>query len=417
MVETTIDTVVGYDQETALEDRYVMRTYGRKPVEFVRGKGTRLWDDAGKEYLDFLAGIGTTGLGHCDDAVTAAIQHQAETLLHVSNYYYIEGRGELAERLSTMLNAYNPLPNPASWKTFFSNSGAEANEGAIKLVRRRAIALDMPGQTIVTLDRSFHGRTLATLAATAQDAKQAAFRPLPAGFVHVPINDVDALVKALDYPKGGGVCAVMIEVIQGESGVWPCSPQYLKAVREETAKRGIALICDEVQVGMYRTGRPFAFQYAGIVPDVVTMAKSIANGVPMGAVSAYGSFGDVFVPGDHGSTFGGSCLAVAAASATLGKLTAPGFGAHIVEVGSYLASQLSTLPGVSEIRGQGLILGIQLASPVAVEVVTKALEQGFVLNYIGDSIIRFLPPLIIQKEDVDALIPVLRKILEEVAES
>ena len=414
MTETTRGATTGYDHEIALESRYVMHTYARKPVEFVRGKGMRLWDDTGKEYLDFLAGIGTTGLGHCNEAVTAAIQHQAETLLHVSNYYYIEGRGELAEQLSALLNAYNTASEPAAWKTFFANSGAEANEGAIKLVRRRAIAQDMPGQTIVTLDNSFHGRTLATLAATAQEAKQAAFRPLPAGFVHVPINDVDALIKALDYPKGGGVCAVMIEVIQGESGVWPCSPHYLKAVREETAKRGIALICDEVQVGMYRTGRPFAFQYAGIMPDVVTMAKSIANGIPMGAFSAYGSFGDVLDTGDHGTTFGGSCVAIAAATATLAQFSAAGFGAHVVEVGSYLAARLSELPRVSEVRGQGLILGVQLTSPVAVAAVTKALEQGFVLNYIGDSIIRFLPPLIIEKEDVDALIPVLQKILEEV---
>jgi acetylornithine/N-succinyldiaminopimelate aminotransferase len=410
-------TLTGQAREAALEDAYVMHTYGRKPVEFVRGSGMKLWDETGKEYLDFLSGIGTTGLGHCDVAVTAALQHQAETLLHVSNYYYIEGRGELAARLSALLNAYNPDAEPQVWKTFFANSGAEANEGAIKLVRRRAIENGLAGQTIVTLDGSFHGRTLATLAATAQEAKQQAFRPLPAGFVHVPLNDIDALVEALDHPSAGGVCAVMLEVIQGERGVWPCDEAYLEEVRAQTAARGIALICDEVQVGMYRTGRPFAFQYAGIVPDVVTMAKGIANGIPMGAFSAYGDAGSVLTPGDHGSTFGGSCMAVAASNATLERLSAPGFGAHVVEVGDYLAEQLATLPHVSAVRGCGLIRAAQLDMPVAAAAVNAALARGFVLNQVGDAIIRFLPPLIVETADIDALIPVLGAILEEVTQS
>lgn len=403
----------GYAHERELDDAYVMHTYGRKPVEFVRGEGTKLFDDTGKEYIDFLSGIGVTALGHCNPAVTAAIQKQAETLLHVSNIYYIAGRGELAERLNRMLNANNPEWDVKTWKTFFANSGAEANEGAIKLVRRYATTHGMPGQTIITLDGSFHGRTLATLAATAQPSKQEAFKPLPAGFVHVPLNDIDALIDAMDHPTEGGVCAVMIEVIQGEHGVWPCTKAYLDRVRKETRDRGIALICDEVQVGMYRTGQPFAYQNYHILPDVVTMAKSIANGIPMGAFSGYGEYGDVLEPGDHGSTFGGSCIAIAAANATTSALTAPGFGLHVDEMGKYLAEKLESLPHVTEVRGLGLIRGAELDVPIAVAAVDAALDAGFVLNSIGDDILRFLPPLIMEKPDIDAMIAALGKILEQ----
>ena len=413
MTETQVQT--SYAHEVELESKYLMHTYGRKPVEFVRGAGMKLYDDAGKEYTDFFSGIGVAALGHCDPDVTAAIQKQAETLLQVGNYYYIEGRGELAERLDHMLNVDNPEQEAGTWKTFFCNSGAEANEGAIKLVRRYAIEHGMGGQTIVTLDGSFHGRTLATLAATAQPSKQEAFRPLPAGFVHVPLNDIDALVEALDHPTAGAVCAVMIEVIQVEHGVCPCTAEYLRQLRAETRARGIALICDEVQGGMYRTGKPFSSQNFGILPDVVTMAKGIANGIPMGAFSAYGEYADVLEPGDHGSTFGGSCMAVAASNATTLKLCSPGFGAHVVEAGQHLAEALAALPHVIEVRGIGLIRGAQLDAPIAPTLVDAALEAGFVLNSIGPDVLRFLPPLIVDDDDIDALAATLAPIIDRLA--
>ncbi|WP_172135764.1 aspartate aminotransferase family protein [Adlercreutzia sp. ZJ473] len=409
-----------YQQEAELESRYVMPTFGRKPVEFVEGSGMTLVDSEGREYLDFLSGIGVVSLGHCHPALVAAVSEQAAKLMHVSNYYYIEKRGEVARMLSDLLNAEVEPAERSAWKTFFANSGAEANECAIKLARlyarKRAVAAGKQDEAaprlIVTIERSFHGRTLATLAATAQPAKQEAFQPLPQGFVATPLNDVAAL-EQLFAERGDEICAVMLECIQGESGVHPCTADFMAAARRLTAERGALLICDEVQCGIFRIGKPYGFQALGVTPDVVTMAKGIASGIPMGACAARGDAADTFGPGDHGSTFGGSNIAIAAAHATLTELSREGFGAHVAEVGAYLRERLSALPQVVEVRGDGLMVGADLAEggPSAGDVVLAGLEAGLVLNAPGPRTLRFLPPLICEKAHVDALVERLGKLL------
>lgn len=410
-----------YEQEVALEQEYVMPTFGRKPVEFVEGSGMELVDAEGNRYLDFLSGIGVCSLGHCHPALVQAVTEQASKLIHVSNYYYIEKRGEVAKMLSDLLNAEAAEGERAPWKTFFANSGAEANECAIKLARlharNRAEAAGAPAdrapRLVVTLKQSFHGRTLATLAATAQPAKQEAFQPLPQGFVATPLNDVEAL-EQLFAERGGEICAVMVECIQGEAGVFPCTPEFLQAARSLTAERGALLICDEVQCGIFRAGKPFGFQLFGVVPDVVTMAKGIASGMPMGACAARGAIGETFAPGDHGSTFGGSNLAIAAAYATLTELGRPGFAAHVEEVGAYLRERLAALPQVTEVRGYGLMVGIDLTddAPAANDVVLAGLKSGLVLNAPRAHTLRFLPPLICEKEHVDELVVKLAALLD-----
>lgn len=408
-------------EQQKLESQYVMHTFGRKPVELVSGKGMVVEDADGNSYLDFIAGIGVCCLGHCHPAIVDALQKQTERLMHVSNYYYIEGRGQLARQLSALLNG-GDADAPEPWQTFFANSGAEANECAIKLARlyarksaeekaREAGASDEQAKqafeaaprTIVVLDRSFHGRTLATLAATAQPAKQEAFQPLPGGFVSTPINDVDAL-KALFEQQGAGICAVMLECIQGESGVHPCTQEFLQAVRDLTNQYGALMVCDEVQTGIYRCGAPFAFQHFGVMPDIVTMAKGIAAGMPMGACAAPRHIAEAFQPGDHGTTFGGSCLAIAAAQATLNTL-ADGFTQHVDEVGAYMREKLATVPHVKEVRGVGLMNAVDLDESVdAPSLVTAALKEGLLLNATGAHTLRFLPPLVCEKSDIDTMV-------------
>lgn len=412
---------MSYTEQVALEDAYIMHTFGRKPVEFVEGDGMTLVDSEGKKYLDFLSGIGVVSLGHCHPAVVKAVADQAAKLIHVSNYYYIEHRGEVARLLSDMLNAEVPEAERAPWKSFFANSGAEANECAIKLVRlfarQRAEQAGRPAESaprvIVTLEGSFHGRTLSTLAATAQPAKQEAFQPLPGGFVSTPINDVAAL-EQLFAERGDEICAVMLECIQGESGVHPCTAEFLQAARRLTAERDALLVCDEVQCGIYRTGKPFGFQNFGVTPDVVTIAKGVASGIPAGACAARGAAADTFGPGDHGSTFGGSNIAMAAARATLEELVAPGFADHVAEVGAYLRGRLAELPHVTEVRGLGLMVAVDLAeaAPNANDVVLAGLGAGLVLNATGPHTLRFLPPLICTKEDADVLIERLAPLLQ-----
>lgn len=412
---------MSYTEQVALEDAYVMHTFGRKPVEFVEGDGMTLVDSEGKKYLDFLSGIGVVSLGHCHPAVVKAVTDQAAKLIHVSNYYYIEHRGEVARLLSDMLNAEVPEAERTPWKSFFANSGAEANECAIKLVRlfarQRTEQAGRPAESaprvIVTLEGSFHGRTLSTLAATAQPAKQEAFQPLPGGFVSTPINDVAAL-EQLFAERGDEICSVMLECIQGESGVHPCTAEFLQAARRLTAERGALLVCDEVQCGIYRTGKPFGFQNFGVTPDVVTIAKGVASGIPAGACAARGAAADTFGPGDHGSTFGGSNIAMAAARATLEELVAPGFADHVAEVGAYLHGRLAELPHVTEVRGLGLMVAVDLAeaAPNANDVVLAGLDAGLVLNATGPHTLRFLPPLICTKEDADALVERLAPLLQ-----
>ena len=422
---------MGFIEEQQLESAYVMGTYARKPVELVRGRGMQVEDSEGRTYLDFVSGVGAVSLGHCHPALVSAIEEQASTLVHVSNYYYIEHRGEVAHLVSDLLNECVDEAEREPWQSFFANSGAEANECAFKLARlhakKRAMAAaeaagaDEDGvraaaaaapRLIVTLDASFHGRTLATLAATAQPAKQEAFQPLPDGFVRTPINDIKAL-ESLFASQGDGICAVMVECVQGESGVHPCEPEFLAAVRRLTAERGALFMCDEIQCGMYRCGtHPFGFQHFGVTPDVVTIAKGIASGFPMGMCAARAQVAASFDPGDHGSTFGGSCLAVAAAEATVRALAAEDAAGNAERTGAYLREKLTALPQVEEVRGLGLMVACDLAEGVsAPDVVLAGLDEGLLLNFTGPRTLRFLPPLVCSKEDVDVLVQKLAALL------
>lgn len=422
---------MGFIEEQQLESAYVMGTYARKPVELVRGRGMQVEDSEGRTYLDFVSGVGAVSLGHCHPALASAIEEQASTLVHVSNYYYIEHRGEVAHLVSDLLNECVDEGERTPWQSFFANSGAEANECAFKLARlhakKRAMAAaeaagaDEDGvraaaaaapRLIVTLDASFHGRTLATLAATAQPAKQEVFQPLPDGFVRTPLNDVEAL-EALFATQGDAICAVMVECVQGESGVHPCTAEFLAAVRRLTAECGALFMCDEIQCGMYRCGTyPFGFQHFGVTPDVVTIAKGIASGFPMGMCAARAQVAASFDPGDHGSTFGGSCLAVAAAEATVRALAAEDAAGNAERTGAYLREKLAALPQVEEVRGLGLMVACDLAEGAsAPDVVLAGLDAGLLLNSTGPRTLRFLPPLVCTNEDVDVLAEKLAALL------
>lgn len=404
---------MGFKTEQELDERYVMHTFARKPVMLVEGAGMEVRDSAGKTYLDFIAGIGVNCLGHCHPAVVQALQQQAETLIHVSNYYYIEKRGEVAKLLSDMLNVGVDSADQLPWRSFFCNSGAEANECAIKLARLWAKKEGNGGHIIISLDSSFHGRTLTTLAATAQPAKQEAFQPLPGGFLHVPINDIDAL-KGAFAAHPGEIAAVIVEPVQGESGIHPCSADYLAGVVDVVHENGALLITDEVQSGIYRCGQPFAYQTVGIVPDIVTMAKGIAAGFPMGACAAREDVAGAFEPGDHGSTFGGSNLAIAAAYATLTTLQQGNFTHDVEDLGAYFRTALQQVEGVVEVRGKGLMVGCDLAEGTAApRVVEAGLEAGFLLNYTGPSTLRFLPPLICTRTEIDTLVAALPTLIEK----
>jgi acetylornithine/N-succinyldiaminopimelate aminotransferase len=393
------------EEQQELEDEYVMHTFARKPVQLVSGSGMTVQDDKGNEYVDFIGGIGVCCLGHCAPVVADAIADQAHKLIHVSNYYYIEKRGQLAHMLSDMLNERVAVADRKPWKTFFANSGAEANECAIKLARLYSREKGSGGQNIISLEHSFHGRTLVTLAATQQPVKQAAFQPLPGGFLAVKPNDIAALEQTFAaHPDG--IAAILLEPIQGESGVHPLSKEYLQAALKLAHDNGALLICDEVQCGIYRAGTyPFAYQHANLLPDIVSTAKGIAGGFPMGACSARAEVAEVFQPGLHGSTFGGSNLAVSASYATLNALQEQGIAQHVTEVGDYLMQQLSQVPGLQDVRGKGLMVACDLPEGVdAFQVVLKALDAGLLLNATGPSTLRFLPPLICEKKHVDALV-------------
>ena len=385
-----------------LDETYIMHTYGRSKL-FVSGKGQHLYDDEGAEYLDFLAGIAVCPLGHADPAVTAAIAEQAGKLLQTSNYFYAENRGEVAQEICRLAG------EGYGWKTFFGNSGAEANECAMKVARRWGIENKGPEcQTIVTLKGSFHGRTMETLAATAQDWLQEPFEPLPVGFRAVPANDL----AALDAAMGPDVCAIMMEPIQGESGVWPMTDEYLRHVRQVADEHNCLVIFDEVQTGLYRCGKPFCFQTVeGAVPDIFTLAKGIASGVACGACVARGEAAEVLTPGMQGSTFGGGQLAMAAARATLGQLRARKLDEAAQAMGAYLREQLAGVPYVTEVRGKGLMVGATLdAAHDAHAVVDALMERHIVANACNNNVLRLLPPLIITRDDVDALVAALKEI-------
>ena len=387
-----------------LSEKVVAHTYNRFPILLVRGKGTRVWDKDGKEYLDFLAGLAVCNLGHCHPKVVKAIQEQAEKLIHVSNFYYIEPQIQLASLI---------CQHSFAGRVFFCNSGAEANEGAIKLARK--YAKEKVGEDrfeIITMERSFHGRTLATLTATAQEKYHKGYAPLVPGFKYVPFNDIEAVRKAIDSKT----CAILIEPIQGEGGVNIPSEGYLKALREICDVNRILLIFDEVQVGMGRTGKLFAYEHYGIEPDLLTLAKSLAGGVPIGALLMKKEMAEGFKPGDHASTFGGNPLATAAGVAALTALLEEGILENCQRVGDYFLSKLkemgSQFPFVKEVRGKGLILGVELKREGA-PIVTAMMEKGFLINCTMGNVLRFLPPLIVTKEEVDQLIGVLEETMKK----
>lgn len=391
------------DAAIALDARFHMHTYARKPVLFTRGQGMELYDDEGRGYLDFVSGIGAVNLGHSHPAVVEAIREQAGRLTHVSNLYHVEHRAELAADLVALYG------EPA--RVFFCNSGTEATEGAIKLARRwGASRRGATCHRIVTAERSFHGRTLAALAATGQPSKQEAFEPLPSGFTHVPLNDLAALEASIDTRT----CAVLLEPVQGEGGVHPCDPEYLAAARRLCDERDVLLMFDEVQTGLWRCGTSFAWQTFGVRPDVVYLAKSLANGLPAGAVIAREEVADVFVPGDHGSTFGGGPVVAAAARACLRALQDERLGDRAVETGEYLRARLREFAresgGVAAVRGIGMMNALEFVDPIAPEVVEATLAKGLVLNNIGTHILRILPPLLCGRPEVDTLMAALYEV-------
>jgi len=387
-----------------LDDAYVMQTYRRLPVAFVRGQGTMLWDSAGKEYLDMVGGLGVTVLGHNHPAVTAAICEQAGKLLHTTNLYYVEPQAELAAML-----VERTFPGS---RCFFANSGAEANEGALKLARKRHFLKGAPREKVVCLLGAFHGRTLATLSATGQPTKWAPFGPVVPGFTHVPLNDTEALLEAVDEDTA----AVVLEPVQGEGGIRPLDFDFLKAARDACDRTGALLIADEVQSGMGRTGTFYALEQAGVTADVVTMAKGLANGVPAAAFLARGEMGEVLEPGDHGTTFGGGFLACAAARATVGTILDEDLPANAAKVGEALAGRLRALMDetsmVTEVRGRGLMLAIQLDRDAARDVVLSCLERGVVFNDVGPAAVRMLPALILTEEEGAMAVDVLRDVLK-----
>jgi len=385
----------------ALSEQYVANTYARYPVLLVRGKGTRVWDMEGEEYLDFVSGLAVCNLGHCHPKVVKAIQNQAEKLIHVSNFYYIEPQIQLASLL---------CKHSFADKVFFCNSGAEANEGAFKLARKYAKEnMGKDRYEIITMERSFHGRTLATLTATGQEKFHKGYEPLMPGFKYVPFNDIGAVKKGINSKT----CAVMLEPIQGEGGVNCPSEGYLKALREICDESGLLLIFDEVQVGMGRTGELFAYEHDGVEPDILTLAKSLAGGVPIGALLIKKGIADSFKPGDHASTFGGNPLATAAGVAALTALLDEGMLENCQKMGDYFLSQLEEIRGkfpfVEEVRGRGLILGMELKIDGS-SIVKEMLRKKILINCTMGNVLRFLPPLIVTKEEVDRVV----KALEEV---
>ncbi len=385
------------------EARTYMHTFRRQPLTLVRGQGTRVWDDAGRSYLDLVAGIAVNILGHAHPAVAAAIARQARTLLHASNLYYTLPQIELAELL---------LPLTGMDAVFFTNSGAEANEAAIKIARKWGQRHKDGAYEIVTALNSFHGRTLATVAATGKPAYQAPFAPMPAGFTHVPYNDLDALDAAI----GAQTAAVLLEPIQGEGGIYPAAPGYLAAARRLCDERGALLMFDEVQTGMGRTGTFLACQGEGVAPDVVTLAKGLGGGVPLGAALARGT-ANVFEPGDHGSTQGGNPLASAAGAATLRVLEQENLLEHAASVGAYFMERLGELRArglpVSEVRGRGLMLALEIDSDAA-QVVARARERGVLVNNTGPTTMRLVPPLIVSRAEADEAVAVLAAALADV---
>jgi predicted acetylornithine/succinylornithine family transaminase len=387
----------------ALADENIMNTYKRFPIVLVKGSGVKVWDVNGKEYLDFVAGIAVCNLGHSHPQVIAAVKEQLENLTHVSNLYYTEPQAQLAKLL---------VDNSFADKVFFCNSGAEANEAAIKLARKYAHENMGPDKfELITMKDSFHGRTMATITATGQEKFQFGFTPLLEGFTYVPFNDLQALEARISNKT----CGIMVEPIQGEGGVNIPNAQYLAEMREICDRHGILLIVDEVQTGMGRTGELFAYEYSGIKPDIMTLAKALGNGFPIGAMLATNKIAKAFIPGNHASTFGGSPLAMAAANATVKTMLQEGILEHCRKIGDYFLLQLKKLQQkhkiIEEVRGKGLMLAAQLNIEGG-DIVNECLQRGLLIISAGGKTLRFVPPLIITTQDVDQAIKVLDEVME-----
>jgi acetylornithine/N-succinyldiaminopimelate aminotransferase len=396
--------MTAFDELAALDAQHVMQTYAREPVAFVRGEGSRLWDSEGREYLDFLGGLAVTSLGHAHPEIAEAVAEQARTLLHVSNLYYTEVQPKLAAELNGLLGGQG--------RVFFSNSGAEANECAIKLARRYGQKHGISHTYhVVSAYNSFHGRTLTTLAATGQPAKQAAFQPLAPGFWQVPYGEIEALEEQAERFEGK-LAAILLEVVQGEGGVWPAPPGYLEAVRELCDRTRALLIVDEVQTGLGRTGKWFAFEHFGIRPDIVTMAKALGNGVPIGACWATAEAAAAFEPGDHATTFGGQPLAARAALATVQIMQRENVPERAARAGARLAEGLAATPGVSGVRGLGLLLAAELAPGIdSKAAATACLEGGLIVNAVTASALRFEPSLLVTDDEIDEALSIVGKAL------
>ncbi len=385
-------------------ERFMFQTYKRAPLTLVRGDGCRVWDEQDKEYLDFVGGIAVCALGHSSPVISAAICEQSKKLVHVSNLYYTQPQTELAQLL---------IENSFAERVFFSNSGAEANEAAIKLARHYSKDHYGPNRhVILTMENSFHGRTMATLSATGQEKIRKGFEPLLEGFRYVPFNDLQALKAAVDE----SVCAVLLEPIQGEGGIVVPDSDYLRGVRQICDAHNLLLIVDEIQVGMGRTGKLFAYQHFGITPDIMTLAKALGNGLPIGAMLAREDLKDSLSAGTHATTFGGSPLIASGALALVKSLLNDGWIDHAKDMGNYFKKGLLDLQRqysrIQEVRGLGLILGL-LVEGEGSEIVNACMDKGFLINCVQERILRFVPPLIVSENEIDRLLNCLDEIFAE----
>ena len=390
------------DELIALSDKYIMSTYKRFPIALVRGSGARVWDSNGKEYLDFVAGIAVCSLGHSHPKVVEAIKKQVEILTHVSNLYHMEPQ---------ILYARQLMENSFAHKAFFCNSGAEANEAAIKLARKYAYENTGKGKyELITMKDSFHGRTMATVTATGQTKFQVGFAPLLEGFKYVPFDNISALSDAITDKT----CGVMLEPIQGEGGVKIPDDKYLSEVRRICDEKGILMILDEIQVGMGRTGTLFAYEHYKVKPDIVTLAKAVGNGFPIGVMMATDRVASAFQPGSHASTFGGNPLAMAAALATLETIMNDGILENVRKVGAYFIKRLHEMKNkssiIKDIRGRGLIIGIEISIEGS-QIVNACMDRGLLINCIGGNVLRFVPPLTITEKDVNAAVAILGEVI------
>jgi acetylornithine/N-succinyldiaminopimelate aminotransferase len=397
-----ISSVIDDAEIKQLDADHLLTVYARLPVTLVRGQGVKVWDADGKEYLDFLAGIAVNALGHCHPKMVQAIQEQAATLIHTSGYYFTAPVAKLAQKL-TQISGMD--------RAFFCNSGAEAVECALKIARKYGKAHGGASKFgIVAAQKSFHGRTLATVTATGQPKYQEPFLPLLPGVSHVPFNDIDALEAAVT----DDTCAVLLEPVQGEGGVYPAHKPFLEAARALCDKHHALLIFDEVQTGIGRTGKWFAYEHYGVVPDILTSAKALGGGFPIGACLARGDAATTLVPGDHGSTYGGNPLACAAALAVLNTIEDEHLLANAHAMGDYFVHRLNELPlrnQIADIRALGLMIGVELKAPDAKRVLLESLEHGLLLSAIGDHTLRLVPPLNITTADIDAVMEILGQVI------